>query len=123
MNDRDEVGNAGKKLAVIRKNELVVEIFFESFGSPPLSSARAPVAKHFPADDDVLHRKNVDMLNWPARSLVIEIKFANRIDAVAKEFDAHGITHQRREDIDDSSANREFAWRTDRFLAQVAGVF
>ncbi len=123
MNDRDEVGNAGKKLAVIRKNELVVEIFFESFGSPLLSSARAPVAKHFPADDDVLHRKNVDMLNWAARSLVIEIKFANRIHAVAKEFNTHRITHQRREDIDDSSANREFAWRTDWFLAEVAGVF
>ncbi|PYR87719.1 MAG: hypothetical protein DMG19_09925 [Acidobacteria bacterium] len=63
------------------------------------------------------------MLNWTARSLVIEIEFANRIHAVGKEFNARRITHQRREDIDDSSANREFAWRTDRFLAQVAGVF
>src|SRR5207249_5520112 len=82
LNHGDKVGNARKRLTVVCKYEFVIEVLFKCLIPPPLPRARSPVAKHFPADHNVLHGDNVDVLNRPARSLVVKIEFANRIDTV-----------------------------------------
>ena len=111
-----------EKLAVVREDEFLVQIFLKSFVAPALSRAAAPFAQHFAADDHVLHRQNIDVLHRTTRALIVEIEFADRIHAVAEKLDAHGISHQWRKHIDDSAANRKFSGRADRLLPQISRV-
>src|SRR4030095_16289996 len=86
------------------------------------TSAAAPIPQHLSTDHNVLHRKNVDVLDRTTRSLIVEIEFTDRIHVVAEELDAHRVAHQRRKDIDDSATDGELTWGTNGFLPQVAGA-
>src|SRR5262249_31772019 len=94
LNDRHQIRSARKELAIVGKDQLLVQILFERFIAPSLARPAAPRAKHFTTDHDILHRKNVDMLERTAGTLIVEIEFANRVDAVTEEFDTDRIPHE-----------------------------
>ena len=68
LNERHQIRRAGKQLAVIGEDQFLVQVFFKRASSvvPSAVAHGAPVAKHFPADHDVLHGQNVDALHRTA---------------------------------------------------------
>ncbi|PYS51072.1 MAG: hypothetical protein DMG13_19645 [Acidobacteria bacterium] len=93
LDDWHRAQRARKEFAIVGKHELLVEIFLIAVVVPTLARTAAPLAKHFAADHDVLHRKYVDVLNRTARPLVIQIEFSNRIHTVAEKLNADRIAH------------------------------
>ncbi len=69
-----------------------------------------------------MHRQQVDTLHGTAGALIVQIEFTDGIDAVAEEFDANRIAHERRKDIHDSATNGKFARRAHGLLTQVTRV-
>src|SRR5262249_51460364 len=64
LHDWREKRSSRKQFAIVCKHELVIQILLVGLGGPPLASTSTPFASDLACDENVLHRKNIDVSHW-----------------------------------------------------------
>ena len=110
---------AGEEFSSLGEGEFFVKVLLKDIRIPVLPSRFSPLLHHLFGNKDVLHGKDVDMLNGAARTLIIKIELPNRVHAVAEEFHSDRCAHQRREHVHDSAADGKLPGSRHGLLAQI----
>ena len=83
------------------------------------TSEERPITKVVVGRGELAHRRDRHLIHAFGRELSLRIKNANRIDRIAKEFNADRKVRVRRPNIEDPAANRELADVSDGIFAYV----